>query len=325
MKLVTYTDSSGRTAPGVLVGDGTQAVDLSGAFPDMLALLDAGVEGMAAAQRMLEERVALVSLDEVTLLAPVPIPRRIRDCSVFEEHMAGGVRFAERMGIAELTKIPDFWYEYPIYYKGNHLSVVGPDAEITWPTGGALLDYELEIAVVIGTPGKDIKAAEAMSHIAGFVIYNDLSLRDLGFPEVLGRMGPAKAKDFDTGNVLGPWLVTPDEIADPYALTMRAAVNGEYQGGGSTADMFHRWDSIIEWAARSETLVPGEVIGAGTVGGGTLAEHGRFLEPGDVISFEVDGLGVLSNRIGVPAPGARPSRPFGPPISKETNSQGVSQ
>jgi 2-keto-4-pentenoate hydratase/2-oxohepta-3-ene-1,7-dioic acid hydratase in catechol pathway len=298
MRLITISGPGGHPVPAVLLPGEASAVDLSTEFPDMLALLDAGGAGTATARRLLAEARSVIDLADAALLAPVPRPRRLRDCSVFEEHMAGGARFAERMGITELASIPPFWYEHPIYYKGNPLSVVGPGAEIRWPAGGSRLDFELEIAAVIGTGGRDIPLSRAMDHIAGFVIYNDLSLRDLGFSELMGRLGPAKSKDFDTGNVLGPWLVTPDEIDSPYDLAMTATLNGELTGAGSTAGMYHRWDAIIAWASQDETLVPGEVIGAGTVGGGTLAELGRCLSPGDVISFAIDGLGTLTNQVG---------------------------
>lgn len=293
MKLVTFHTPDGRTSPGVLAGD--RIADLGDRYPDMISLLADGATGLAYARSAATG--AGIDADSVRLLAPVPRPPRLRDCSVFEEHIKGAARFAAMLGMPAFADVPEIWYEHPIYYKGNHLSVIGPGAEIVRPAGVQRLDYELEVAVVIGKAGRDIPVERAHEHIAGFTIYNDVTIRDGGFGEVAGLMGPAKAKDFDGGNVLGPWLVTPDELPDPQALTMSARLNGELMGGGSTADMYHSWAAIVSYASVRETLHPGEVIGSGTVGSGSLIEHRRVLQPGDLVEFEVDGLGVLSNRV----------------------------
>jgi 2-keto-4-pentenoate hydratase/2-oxohepta-3-ene-1,7-dioic acid hydratase in catechol pathway len=229
------------------------------------------------------------------LLAPLPVPQSIRDCSVFEEHLKSAARAAARTG-APPFKIPDVWYKQPVYYKGNRFSVIGPDAEIVWPPQCSRLDYELEIAAVIGRRGKNLAPEQAMQHVFGFMIFNDMSARDFQGLDMQGLLGPAKGKDFDSGNAMGPWLVTTDEL-DLYNLEMKASLNGEYVGGGSTSSMYYKWDAIISHISRDETLHPGEVIGSGTVGGGTLAEHGRSLSPGDSIEFKIDGLGILRNRV----------------------------
>lgn len=296
MKLVTFKTADGRVAPGVLQDDLATIVDLSFAFPDMLALLDAGEAGLDKARGMAAEAKSTFRLADVKLLSPVPVPRRIRDCSVFEAHVKGGAMWAEKMGFPLLAKVPDIWYKQPIFYKGNHLNVVGTDTDIPWPTNTKALDYELEIAAVIGKKGKDIGKENAMDHVVGFMIFNDLTRRDSSF-EISGLMGPAKAKDFDCGNILGPWLVTKDEIADIYNMKMTARLNGDTMGSGTTGDMYHRWDAIVAYASEAETIYPGEVIGSGTIGGGMLAEKGRFLNDGDVVEFEIDGLGVLRNRV----------------------------
>ena len=159
------------------------------------------------------------------------------------------------------------------------------------------MDFECELACVIGRGGADIPAAEARGHMFGLTIFNDFSARDLQLVERPLGMGPMKSKDFDTGNVLGPWIVTMDEIGDAIALAMEARVNGERWGGGNSADMHHRFEDIIAFVSRSETLHPGEVIASGTVPTGCGLELGRFLEPGDVVELEVEKIGVLRNRI----------------------------
>lgn len=299
MKFVTFRAPDGRTAPGVLRDDLKTIVDLGAHYADMLAIIDDGEPALARVRSLVDRAEAVLPLSAVTLLAPLPNPRRLRDCSVFEEHMQGGVNFMRKMGIDPNAKIPDIWYQKPIYYKGNHLSVIGTEADIVRPTYGEKLDYELEIACVTGRSGKTIARDQAWQHIFGFMIFNDVSVRNTAAGELQGGLGMSKSKDFDGGNVFGPWLVTRDEIADVYNLAMRARLNGEPMGRGAsnTSGMYHRWDAIIAYASEGETLHAGEVIGSGTVGGGTLVEFGRFLADGDVVELEIDGLGVLRNRV----------------------------
>lgn len=297
MKLVTFKTSSGETGPGALLDDLSTIVDLRASFGSVLELIQAGDGGLATAQAAIDAKEVVIPLSAVTLLAPIPNPPRIRDCSVFEDHIKGGAKFFEKMGNAFLAKVPDVWYQQPIYYKGNHLGISGPDSTVVWPTSGKMLDYELELAAVIGKGGKDITTDNALDHLFGFTIFNDLSLRDQA-KEIMGLLGPAKAKDFDGGNILGPWLVTKDEIPDINNLVMTASLNGEVQGQGNSSDMYHKWDRIISFASLGETLYPGEVIGSGTVGGGTLIEKGKCLTPGDLVEFSITGLGILRNRIG---------------------------
>jgi 2-keto-4-pentenoate hydratase/2-oxohepta-3-ene-1,7-dioic acid hydratase in catechol pathway len=264
----------------------------------MLALIDAGEAGRAAADAVVadppEEDVTAVS--SVRLLAPLPEPRQIRDFLCFEEHLRNSFAQAERM-TGRVFEIPKVWYEQPIYYKANRFSVVGPDAEVVWPHYAELLDYELELACVIGTGGADIARDDALTHVFGWTIFNDVSARDAQMREMAGQLGPAKGKDFDTGNVLGPWIVTADEIGDPQALTMAARVNGEEWSRGTSAAMHHTFADVIAFVSRSETLHPGEVLGSGTVGTGCGLEQGRYLSPGDVVELEIEKIGVLRNRI----------------------------
>jgi 2-keto-4-pentenoate hydratase/2-oxohepta-3-ene-1,7-dioic acid hydratase in catechol pathway len=157
--------------------------------------------------------------------------------------------------------------------------------------------------VIIGKGGKDISAADAPGHIWGYTILNDVSARDAQMREMPGQLGPAKGKDFDTGNILGPWLVTRDEIQDPYNLKMTAKVNGAQVTDANSGEIYHRIETMIERISFDETLHAGEFIGLGTVGDGCGLEHGRFLKPGDELELSIEGLGSLVNRIG--SPGAR--------------------
>lgn len=263
----------------------------------MLALIEAGEPGLDLARELIETASAECRLPmaDVRLLAPLPRPTQMRDFLCFEEHLKNSFAQAEKL-TGQAREIPAVWYEQPIYYKANRFSVIGPDQDVVWPSYSVVMDYELELACIIGKQGRDIDAPEAGAHIFGFTIFNDASARDAQMAEMAGQLGPAKGKDFDTGNVLGPWIVTADEIGDPHALTMVARVNGEEWSRGTSGAMHHRFEDMIEFVSRSETLYPGEVLGSGTVGTGCGLELGRFLESGDVVELEIDGIGVLRNR-----------------------------
>jgi 2-keto-4-pentenoate hydratase/2-oxohepta-3-ene-1,7-dioic acid hydratase in catechol pathway len=251
-------------------------------------------------------------LADVRLGPPVPRPASIRDTMSFERHIIQATR---RGGLGRLGKLDALierrvgtrrsiagrlnraFYERPLYYKSNPHSVVGPDADVRMPAYTKHFDYELEWGIFIGVGGKDISESAAGDHIAGYTIFNDFSARDIQVAEMRGRLGPAKGKDFDTGNAIGPWLVTPDELPEPYALTMTARVNGAEWSRGSTGEMHWRFEEIVSYISRSETLYPGDFIGSGTVGGGCGLELGAYLRPGDVVELEVEGIGVLRNRV----------------------------
>lgn len=303
MKLVTFDVGSERRI-GTVCDDGVALVDLSAAFPDMLALIDAGDAGIERAAAMLRDRALVRPMASVRLCAPLPEPRQMRDFVSFEKHLrqarANRHLFdpsARQIDPAAVV-LPAAWYEQPVCYKCNRLSVVGPEAEISWPRYSTMLDYELEIGFVIGRRGKDISRAAARDHIFGYLIFNDFSARDAQMRESAVGLGPSTGKDFDTGNALGPWLVTRDEIADPYNLDMVVRVNGEELGRGNSGTMHHKFEDMIAHISVDQTLYPGEFIGAGTVGDGSGLEHARFLEPGDVVELEISGLGILRNRIG---------------------------
>lgn len=218
-------------------------------------------------------------LSQVTLLAPVPAPPSIRDFFAFEQHVA--TARANRG-----SQVPKEWYEFPVFYFTNPAAVYGPDDDIPYPAGTSELDYELEVAAVIG---KD-------QEIAGFTVMNDWSARDIQRREMRVGLGPAKAKDFAT--TFGPVLVTPDEF-DGTRAVMTAKVNGEERSRGNLADIHYSWRQILDQASRNTRLLPGDVIGSGTVGTGSILEHndGRWLTRGDVVQLEIEGIGVLSNRI----------------------------
>lgn len=293
MKLVTFA-KDGRQGTGSVVGD--RIVDLTSAFGSMQSLIDAGDQGLAKARQMTDAAADIVRLSEARLLAPLPRPVQMRDCLVFEQHLRNSADRMNRLHGLQI-KIPDVWFRQPIYYKCNRMSVIGPEEPIRWPAYSAELDYELELACVIGKQGTDISVLDAPSHIFGFTIFNDVSARDAQASEMAGSLGPAKGKDFDTGNILGPWIVTTDEIGDVYNLGMEVRVNGERRGGGNTASMHHSFAAIIAHISQSETLYPGEVIGSGTVGTGCGLETGRFLDDGDVIELEIEKIGILRNQI----------------------------
>jgi 2-keto-4-pentenoate hydratase/2-oxohepta-3-ene-1,7-dioic acid hydratase in catechol pathway len=310
VKLATTRNAAGRVAVAVINTERGLALDLRAAarrahgaevpeFTSMLALIDAGPYGLAnarmAAAAWPEE--ASTPLGELELLSPLPEPRSIRDCLVFEEHLRNARLQREKMTGKPSPEIPQLWYERPAYYKGNRMSVVGHETNVVWPFYSELMDFELELACVVGRRGKDIPREHARDHIFGLTIFNDFSARDTQQQEKTLNMGSTKAKDFDTGNVLGPWIVTLDEIGDPHALDMEARVNGERWGGGNSSAMHHKFEDILAFISRSETLYPGEVIASGTVGTGCGMELGRFLSPGDVVELNVEKIGALRNRI----------------------------
>lgn len=278
----------------VALRDESALVDLSDDFEDMLALVKGGAEALTTARSQLN-RGRVIALTDVELRCPIQ-PVQYRDCLVFEEHLKAGFAQAEKL-TGRKFEIPAVWYEQPIYYKGNRMSFIGGDQDVIWPSYADNLDVELELAIIIGRDGKDIAKAEAPDHIFGYSILNDISARDAQMIEMSGQLGPAKGKDFDTGNILGPWIVTADEVPHPAALDMRLTVNGQHWGGGNSGAMHHDFARIIEFISASETLYAGEVIGSGTVGSGCGLEAGKSLSPGDRFELTIEKIGTLSNRI----------------------------
>ena len=325
MKLVTFLNESGTARIGAVMPDLGSIVDLAAAaqalnrnpgsdFDNMLALIDGGAGALDLAREVFDAapESALCDYDATALLSPVPEPRQMRDAMAFEKHVRQAISAIYRRNALKsddpeatlkryeadgLMEPPPVFYEQPIYYKCNRFSVVGTGADVIWPSYSELMDYELEFGIFIGKGGKDIPVERAGSHIFGYTIFNDVSARDAQADEMRGQLGPTKGKDFDTGNVIGPWLVTADEIADPYGLEMCARINGEEVSRGNSREMYHKFEDIIAWVSRDETLHPGEFIGSGTVGDGCGLEHGQYLSPGDVMELEIQGLGILRNRL----------------------------
>lgn len=271
----------------------------------MLEFVEGGLSTMAAARRALSYAAMLgptvqgpfgeaimYPADHVQIAAPLPNPPSLRDFIAFEEHIAAT---SKKRG----QPIPPEWYKAPVYYKGNHRTIIGPDEDLPWPLDTTKLDYELELACVIGSKGRDITERDAHHYIAGYTIMNDFSARDIQFQEMACRLGPAKGKDFATA--LGPSLVTPDDITDLGALTMVARVNGEEWSRGCFGSIHWSFSQMIAHVSRGETLYPGDVFGSGTVGGGCGLEMDRYLKPGDVVELEIEPIGVLRTRVGMQA------------------------
>ncbi|HEX6662557.1 MAG TPA: fumarylacetoacetate hydrolase family protein [Gaiellaceae bacterium] len=269
MKLCMFTPRDlqlERGWPGIIEGD--TVVQLAA------QTLQAYFTGGGSARRHAEYALA-----EVEFRPPVLHPPSVRDFYAFEQHV-------KTARASRGLEVPSEWYELPVFYFSNPAAIYGPEDEIPMPPDTNELDYELEVAAVIGAAGA----------IGGFTIMNDWSARDLQRAEMRVGLGPSKGKDFATS--LGPIVVTPDEL-DGTEATMIARVNGEERSRGNLTDMHHSWDAIVSHAARNTHLRPGDILGSGTVGTGCILEHGdgRWLQRGDVVELEVDGIGVLRNRV----------------------------
>jgi fumarylacetoacetate (FAA) hydrolase len=253
-----------------------------------------------------------ISFDAVTILSPVPLPPSCRDAYAFRQHVASARRNRGLQMIAEFD-------QYPVFYFTNHHSVQGPGEIKCMPDHFEKLDFELEAAIVISKPGRNIRAEDAGEYIAGLMIMNDMSARKLQMEEMLLNLGPAKGKDFATS--VGPALVTVDElqqfetpckeghVGQSWNLRMQCRVNGETMSDGNLSDMDWTFAEIIERASYGVDLFAGEIIGSGTVGTGCLLElngtakltnadyEERWLKEGDEIEMEIEGLGILKNTI----------------------------
>ncbi|WP_049901793.1 fumarylacetoacetate hydrolase family protein [Natrinema sp. J7-1] len=264
--------------------------------PEMIAFLERGDRAIADARDALEYAAETgtergpdgaklrYEPGEYRLGAPLPRPNSLRDCMAIEEHVRNSMD----------GEIADVWYDFPVYYKGNPDSVVAPGETIQWPDYSGIMDYELEIAAVIGERGRNIPAEAAEEHIAGYTVFNDFSARDIQGEEMEGRLGPAKGKDFANG--LGPYLV-PRESIDVLSAPMTARVDGEVWSEGTVDEMYHSFAEIIEHVSQSETLYPGDVIGSGTVGEGCGLELGQWLEDGSTVELAVEGIGTLAHTV----------------------------
>lgn len=322
MRLITFV-RDGQERLGAWIDRDQYIVDILAAVPgnrafaSMLALIEAGPEALDLARSVVAAppTAAVLGADGVTLAAPLPRPTQIRDCLCFPDHLKGALRArGERLAaaapdpdvkLAELEaagffEVPASFYEHPVYYISNRMAVFGPDVDIVWPTYSTYIDYELEWAAVIGKAGAQIPAEQARQHIFGYTIFNDWSARDEQMRAMGGALsvGPGGGKDFANG--MGPCIVTADEIPDPYALAMKARVNGIEVSSGSTSGMHFRFEDLIAFLTRGHAIHPGEVIGSGTVGGGCSLETGRPVCSGDIIELDVEKIGTLRNRVVAP-------------------------
>lgn len=230
-------------------------------------------------------------------LCPLERMSSLRDFLAFEDHVKRG---AARRN----TDVPEYWYEAPIYYKGNHRAMIGPDEECRWPPYSSTLDFELEMGMIIGKRGRNISREDAHRYVFGFTILNDFSARDIQSKEMSAWLGPAKAKDFC--NALGPCIITADEVGPEPDLEMICRVNGDEWGRARSSDAHWQWADMISHVSIGEDVWPGDVYGSGTPGGCCGLDNDRHLEPGDVVELEIDRIGVLRNVIG-PRPALSPS------------------
>lgn len=272
-------------------------------FPeDMLGFFGAGEPGFEAAKNILNiyendpgrilsgTKKILFDRSQVRLLAPVPRPNTIRDFSTFIEHQKR-VTLKKSGG-----SVPDVFFEIPVYWKANPDNTIGPDDVILWPNFSEKLDYELEFGVYISKRGKDIGVDDAADYIAGYTIFNDISARDQQEKEMVMTFGPAKGKDFDNSEIFGPCMVTPDEF-NSEGNKMIARINGEVWSESTTDGMLWTFSQMISYVSQSETLFPGDFLASGTCPTGCGIELDRWIQPGDVIELEIEGIGILRNRV----------------------------
>ncbi|WP_409300000.1 fumarylacetoacetate hydrolase family protein [Peribacillus sp. SCS-155] len=326
MKLITYrvnTLDGSEERIGAVHGD--KAIDLASSYrlsllssglnenaakrltgallpSNMVAFIENGEAGMEAAQTALHRALEagdetgpngekiIFPLTDVQLLPPITRPPMLRDFMAFETHLKN---IYPKLG----KDIPPEWYEMPAYYKANPSSLSAHGDDIPMPSYAEELDFEFELAMVIGRGGINIKKEDALEHVFGYTIYNDFSARKIQSKEIAIGLGPAKGKDFTKGHTLGPWIVTADEIPDIYNMAMTARVNGETWCDDNSGSIHWKFEDLIAHASMEEYLQVGEVLGTGTIGWGSGAEREKFLHAGDRVELEVEGIGTLINRV----------------------------
>lgn len=326
MKLATF-EKDGQERLGIVDAQAGTLIDATSAaggesraayaFASMLDLIDGGEAALEAARTLADRHAEsgdfLYNLADIRLLAPLPQPRQMRDGMSFPTHIlqagtgrgrdlaaaraAGDMAEVGRIEARALSELPEVYRQVPIYYFTNRLAVGAPESTVVWPRYSSVMDYELEFGIVTGKSGKNIAQEKARQHIFGYTIFNDFSARDRQMIEMQGRLGPAKGKSFDGGNVLGPWIVTADEIEDPYALKMTARINGDTVCEEVSKGMLFSFEEMLAYISQDEGIVAGEFLGSGTVGNGCGLENGHFLADGDVIELEVEKIGVLRNTV----------------------------
>lgn len=279
--------------------------------PDMIGFL----EGATESRQVADEAIAYVgsriksepqplgpqgerlTFDEkdIRLLAPVPRPPMIRDGILILDHYRVGM---ERLfKIDEQDRMPEAAKSMPIFWKPSRAAVAGHGAPIIWPKYSEKLDYEFELGMYIGKRGKDISVENAWEHVAGYTVFNDLGLRDIQPAEISLRMGPAKAKDFETSKIMGPCLVTADEIPSVEKLGLTVRVNDEVWFDGAISGWSFTFAELMAYVSRDETLEVGDFFGSGPPAYSVGFEIDRWIKPGDVVACEIEGVGVLSNQI----------------------------
>ena len=291
MKFATISTLRDTTQPALVINDRVHTLP----FPDMYAIMEVGAE--EAAKKASKDSL---SIDEVKFLSPLN-PKTLRDAYAFETH----VKTANRNRGQD---VPEIWYKFPVFYFSNPVNAFGHNDEIPYPSYTDAIDFELEIAAIIGKPCTNLSPEDAPNHIFGFTIFNDWSARDLQMLEMKTNFGPVKSKDFAAS--YGPVIVTLDSLADQaterpgvYDLSMTAKINGKEVSRGNFNDIYWSFGDIIARASQSVMLQPGDVIGSGTVGTGCLYEltknQGPWLNEGDVVELEIEEIGILKNTVGV--------------------------
>jgi 2-keto-4-pentenoate hydratase/2-oxohepta-3-ene-1,7-dioic acid hydratase in catechol pathway len=273
------------------------AESFAGVATDMISFFESGAAGAGQARRAADIALSALDggdlldgmhrLDSVTLKAPVPRPRRVRDYLTYSAHATG----------SDLPISPAF-EAMPICYKCNVESIIGPEETLFWPSYTNQLDFELELGFFSSGGGRNLTPSEAQSLIAGVTIFNDVSARDIQFFEMSLAIGPSKGKDFCTA--MGPCVLTMDEV-DEWAVEMSARVNGEVWASGTTEHRQFSFAEVLAWASLDEDVYPGEFFAVGTIGGGCGLELDRWIRPGDIVELEAAGVGVLRNPVGHPA------------------------
>ncbi|MBV6762290.1 fumarylacetoacetate hydrolase family protein [Rhodococcus opacus] len=310
MKFVTYiSPSTGSTAVGVVQDDQIVGDPASATLLELVQTSDLVIAG----ERILQAHNETIPLTEARMQAPIAAPPSFRDCMTFEGHVVNCNKWLDR-------PVPEVWYEQPTFYFSNPQAIIGPNDEVPIAPGSSMFDFELEIAAVVGRTGANLTPEQAEDHIAGYMVLCDWSARDVQMHEMTGSLGPVKGKDTVTST--GPYLVTPDELADRrrnlgYDLTARVSVNGSVIGEGNWADTYWSFADVIAYASRGTRVVPGDVIGGGTLPTCCLFEHlgldttsPRWLTPGDTVVLEVERLGRIETTV-VTGPEVVPVPPRG--------------
>ncbi|MGH2939713.1 MAG: fumarylacetoacetate hydrolase family protein [Solirubrobacterales bacterium] len=304
MRWLTYRSGDGGERPGLLVEGSVHGLGGERSLLDLLG--DDGRRLSEAAEEAVRSPHEVRPLETLSLVAPVPVPPSIRDFMSFEDHVLSSTK-------ASGLELDPGWYENPVFYFSNPAAVCGPRDPVAVSPSSSEFDFELEIAAYIGLPGSDIAPEDAERHIAGYTIFCDWSARDLQSREMRQMLGPAKGKDSAT--TMGPVLVTPDELepyraGNGYELQMTASVNGVQYSSGNWSSLYWSFAQMISYASWGTRLVPGDVIGSGTVGTGCILELARvngeekfpYLAPGDVVALEVEQLGEIANPVVAGAP-----------------------